>query len=111
MCSEREEKCGWAEGELTALLLIAHIATVVPAVTLKIFCNAKARPTGEFSRASCSRITEKREGTEEKGHKDGNDKLSERECQYIHSINQVADQSNYKSILVKLGDDIKSRGY
>lgn len=69
MCSEREEKCGWAKGELTALLLITHITAVVPAVTLKIFCNAKARPTGEFSRASCPRITEKRTGTEEKGHK------------------------------------------
>ncbi len=61
--------------------------------------------------------TEKREGAEKKGEKDDDSKLGEREwqCMFATSIMLPmlvpVDQSNYKSISVKLGDNIKSGGY
>lgn len=47
----REETCGWIK--LTAIRLITHVATVIPAVTFKGIWNANAGVTEELFGTSC----------------------------------------------------------
>lgn len=56
--------------ELTALHLVTHITTVVPAITLQLSCNANARCAGKLAGASCSENGEMMEGEKD------NDKMS-----------------------------------
>lgn len=57
-------EAGWTGSvELTALHLVAHVATVVPAVTLSVFGDAHARVAGELIWAGCV----KREKMKERG--------------------------------------------
>lgn len=68
----------WVRRELTALYLVAHITTIVPAITLQLFADADARSAGKLIGASCSHTPEKH-GAEEKAEIDHDDKLSKRE--------------------------------
>ena len=104
-------------GQLTAFGLVAHIATVIPAVALQLFTDADARVTSKHVGTSCKtgkRWRESRGGGRE--NKDG-DKLSEGERQWSFTTSVMrpmlvpVDRSNYKSISVKPGDNIKSGGY
>lgn len=54
-CDER------VKGELTALHLIAHISTVVPAITLQLIRDAHAGLACKLFGASCSHCTEEKE--------------------------------------------------
>lgn len=49
--------------ELTALHLVAHIAAVIPAITLEVFRDAQPGIAGELIWASCMK-SEKMEGRE-----------------------------------------------
>lgn len=60
----KTEKVWLGQAELTALHLVAHIATVVPAVTVQVFCDADARVAGELIGASCMKTRETRDGAE-----------------------------------------------
>lgn len=61
-------------GALTALHLVAHVTTVVPAVTLQLFGDADTRSAGELVGASCS------QDREEGGNRGGKKKRRERRC-------------------------------
>lgn len=105
-----------AQVELTTLHLVAHITTVVPAVTLQIFWDAPSIIAGKLIGTSWGtwKTTER---TEEKREIDGNYKLSTREWQFMPATSIIlptfvpVDRSNYKTISVKLGNCIKTREY
>lgn len=48
--------------ELTALHLVAHVATIVPAVTLSVFRDAHAGVAGELIWAGCVKREKMKEG-------------------------------------------------
>lgn len=60
----KTEKC-FGQVELTAIHLIAHVATVIPAITLQLFSDADARCAGKLIGASCMNTTKMKRGSRE----------------------------------------------